>query len=228
MEKLAASLLEELNVETVFTIPIFGGIPVSESVVVTWIIMAVMIFGAYLLGRDCKVRTPGTRQQVAELIVTKLDKFMEGNLGEEGKQYGTYLSVVLIFIGIANLFGVFGFKPPTKDFNVPVALSLMSIILVEVAGIRAFGTGGWVKRFAQPIPIMTPINILEVFIRPLSLCMRLFGNVLGAFVIMELVELVVPVGVPAILSLYFDLFDGLVQAYVFVFLTSLYIAEAVE
>ena len=75
---------------------------------------------------------------------------------------------------------------------------------------------------------MTPINILEVFIRPLSLCMRLFGNVLGAFVIMELVELVVPVGVPAILSLYFDLFDGLVQAYVFVFLTSLYIAEAVE
>jgi len=197
MEKLAASLLEELNVETVFTIPILGGIPVSESVVVTWIIMAVMIFGAYLLGRDCKVRAPGTRQQIAELIVTKLDKFMEGNLGEE-------------------------------DFNVPVALSLMSIILVEVAGIRAFGTGGWVKRFAQPIAIMTPINILEVFIRPLSLCMRLFGNVLGAFVIMELVELVVPVGVPAILSLYFDLFDGLVQAYVFVFLTSLYIAEAVE
>ena len=93
MEKLAASLLEELNVETVFTIPIFGGIPVSESVVVTWIIMAVMIFGAYLLGRDCKVRTPGTRQQIAELIVTKLDKFMEGNLGEEGKQYGTYLAV---------------------------------------------------------------------------------------------------------------------------------------
>lgn len=228
MEKLAESLLEELNVETVFTLPIFGGIPITESIVVTWIVMAVMIFGAYLLGRDCKVRVPGKRQQLAELVVTKLDNFMEGNLGEEGKQYGTYLAVVLLFIGIANLFGVFGFKPPTKDINVPVALSLMSIVLVEVAGIRAFGAGGWVKRFAQPIAIMTPINILELFIRPLSLCMRLFGNVLGAFVIMELVELVVPVGVPAILSLYFDLFDGLIQAYVFVFLTSLYIAEAVE
>ena len=84
------------------------------------------------------------------------------------------------------------------------------------------------KRFAKPMPILTPINILEIFIRPLSLCMRLFGNVLGAFVIMELVTLVVPVGVPAILSLYFDVFDGLIQAYVFVFLTSLYIAEAVE
>ena len=84
------------------------------------------------------------------------------------------------------------------------------------------------KRFAKPMAILTPINILEIFIRPLSLCMRLFGNVLGAFVIMELVTLVVPVGVPAILSLYFDVFDGLIQAYVFVFLTSLYIAEAVE
>ena len=79
-----------------------------------------------------------------------------------------------------------------------------------------------------PMAILTHINILEIFIRPLSLCMRLFGNVLGAFVIMELVTLVVPVGVPAILSLYFDVFDGLIQAYVFVFLTSLYIAEAVE
>ena len=84
------------------------------------------------------------------------------------------------------------------------------------------------KRFAKPMAILTPINILEIFIRPLSLCMRLFGNVLGAFVIMELVTLVVPAGVPAILSLYFDVFDGLIQAYVFVFLTSLYIAEAVE
>lgn len=84
------------------------------------------------------------------------------------------------------------------------------------------------KRFTKPMAILTPINILEIFIRPLSLCMRLFGNVLGAFVIMELVTLVVPVGVPAILSLYFDVFDGLIQAYVFVFLTSLYIAEAVE
>ena len=119
-------------------------------------------------------------------------------------------------------------KPPTKDLNIPAALAVMSIILVEVAGIRAFGLGGWMKRFAKPMPILTPINILEIFIRPLSLCMRLFGNVLGAFVIMELVTLVVPVGVPAILSLYFDVFDGLIQAYVFVFLTSLYIAEAVE
>ena len=210
MEKLAHSLLEELNVETVFTIPLFGGIPVSESVVVTWIAMAVLIVIAFLLGRNLKVRNPGKRQQIAELIVLKLDAFTKKTLGEEATEYSTYMAVVLLFIGFVNLIGVFGFKPPTKDLNVPAAL------------------GGWMKRFAKPMAILTPINILEIFIRPLSLCMRLFGNVLGAFVIMELVKLVVPVGVPAILSLYFDVFDGLIQAYVFVFLTSLYISEAVE
>ena len=76
--------------------------------------------------------------------------------------------------------------------------------------------------------MVTPINILEVFTRPLSLCMRLFGNVLGAFVIMELLKMVVPIFIPAVFSCYFDLFDGLLQAYVFVFLTSLYIGEAIE
>ena len=228
MEKLAHSLLEELNVETVFTIPLFGGIPVSESVVVTWIAMAVLIVIAFLLGRNLKVRNPGKRQQIAELIVLKLDAFTKKTLGEEATEYSTYMAVVLLFIGFVNLIGVFGFKPPTKDLNVPAALALMSIVLVEVAGIRAHGTGGWLKGFAKPMAILTPINILEIFIRPLSLCMRLFGNVLGAFVILELVKLVVPVGVPAILSLYFDVFDGLIQAYVFVFLTSLYISEAVE
>ncbi len=75
---------------------------------------------------------------------------------------------------------------------------------------------------------MLPFNILELVTRPLSLCMRLFGNVLGAFVVMELIKIVVPVGVPVIFSFYFDIFDGLIQAYVFVFLTSLFMSEAME
>ena len=127
MEKLARSLLEELNVETVFTIPLFGGIPVSESVVVTWIAMAVLIVIAFLLGRNLKVRNPGKRQQIAELIVLKLDAFTKKTLGEEATEYSTYMAVVLLFIGFVNLIGVFGFKPPTKDLNVPAALALMRL-----------------------------------------------------------------------------------------------------
>ena len=124
--------------------------------------------------------------------------------------------------------GLFGFTPATMDLNVTIALALMSIVLVEIAGMRKKGVKKWLKGFAEPMAIVAPMNILEIGIRPLSLCMRLFGNILGATVIMELIKFMVPVILPAILSLYFDIFDGAIQAYVFVFLTSLYIKEAVE
>ncbi len=226
MKALAHKLVEELTVETAFTIG--GKIQIAESVVITWVVMAIITFLCIWLTRNMKVRNPGKRQLAAEFIVNWLDSFTGDMLGEHALQYREYMSTVLLFIGFANIIGVFGVKPPTKDMNVTIALSLMSIILIEAAGIRAKGGKGWLRSFTEPIAIVTPINILEVFIRPLSLCMRLFGNVLGAFVIMELIKMLVPVGVPVVFSLYFDFFDGLIQAYVFVFLTSLFIAEAAE
>ena len=87
---------------------------------------------------------------------------------------------------------------------------------------------GWLHAFAQPVAVILPLNILELFIRPLSLCMRLFGNVLGSFVVMELIKMLLPVFLPIPFSMYFDIFDGIIQAYVFVFLTTLFIKEAVE
>ena len=135
---------------------------------------------------------------------------------------------IVLYIGLANIMGVFGFVPPTKDMGVTIALALMSIILIEYSGIHQKGTKGWLKSFAEPIPIMLPINILEIGIRPLSLCMRLFGNVLGSYVVMKLVEIICPILLPVPFNLYFDFFDGFIQAYVFVFLTSLFISEAVE
>lgn len=228
MDKLASQLLEELNCETAFTIPVFGGIEIAESVVITWIIMAVILLLSIFLTRNLKVRDIGKRQLVAETIVTSLNKFVKDMVGEEGRAYVPYLASVLVFIGLSNIIGLFGLKPPTKDLNVTAALAVMSIILIEYAGIHKKGVRKWAKSFTEPIAIVTPINILEVFIKPLSLCMRLFGNVLGAYVIMELIKLIVPVILPIPFSFYFDVFDGLIQAYVFVFLTSLFIKEATE
>lgn len=228
MDKLASQLLEELNCETAFTIPLFGGIEIAESVVITWVIMAVILLMSIILTRNLKVRDIGKRQLVAETIVTSLNKFVKDMVGDENKVYVPYLASVLVFIGISNIIGLFGLKPPTKDLNVTAALAVMSIILIEYAGIHKKGVKRWAKSFAEPIAIVTPINILEVFIKPLSLCMRLFGNVLGAYVIMELIKLIVPVILPIPFSFYFDVFDGLIQAYVFVFLTSLFIKEATE
>ena len=132
------------------------------------------------------------------------------------------------FLRYVAMVGLFGLTPPTMDITITIALSIMSIILVEAAGVYHLGVKKWLHKFVEPVPIVTPFNILDVFTRPLSLCMRLFGNVLGAFVIMELLKIVCPPVIPAVFSLYFDLFDGLLQAYVFVFLTSLYLKEAIE
>lgn len=228
MNDIVNRLLEELNCDVVFTIPIFDGIPIYESVVVTWIIMLAVLLICVLLVRNLKVENPGRKQIVLETAVQGLYNFFKGTIGEHGTAYIPYLMSVVLYIGIANLIGLIGFKPPTKDMNVTVALAVMSIVLIEVAGVRQKGTKGWLKSFAEPMPIVLPINVLEVFIKPLSLCMRLFGNVLGSFVIMELLKIVVPAFLPAVFSCYFDIFDGLIQAYVFVFLTSLFIKEATE
>ena len=227
-EKLTEALMAELNCETAFTIPIFGGIDIAESVAVSWIIMAVLVILSILLTRNLKVENPGKGQVILEMAVSGLHNMVSEMVGERGRKYVPYLMTILIYIGFANIIGVLGFKPPTKDLTVTIVLAAMSIILIQFAGIYARGMKGWVRSFAEPVAIMTPFNILELIIKPLSLCMRLFGNVLGAFVIMELIKQLVPVVLPVPFSLYFDFFDGLIQAYVFVFLTSLFIKEAIE
>ena len=199
-----------------------------ESVVVTWIIMAALVLLSIVFVRNLKIENVSRTQLVLETAIGGIHAFFEDIMGKEGIRYIPYLITVALYIGVANLIGLFGFKAPTKDLNVTLALSLMSIILIEYAGIHKKGVKGWLKSFAEPIPIILPINVLEIFIKPLSLCMRLVGNVLGSFVVMELIKIVVPVIVPVPFSFYFDIFDGLIQTYVFVFLTSLFIKEAVE
>jgi len=224
MNALTAALKEELNVEMIS----LGGLQVPESVVVSWGIMLFLVIVSILLTRNLKVDHISRRQAILELVVTTIDNFFTGLLGEQGRRYVPYLMTVALYIACANLIGVFGIKPPTKDLNVTAALALMSICLIEYSGIHARGGKGFLKSLAAPPPPTTPTNTLQIPPpRPTSLCMRLFGNVLGAFVIMELIKLVVPVFVPAIFSLYFDLFDGLIQTYVFVFLTSLFMKESI-
>lgn len=211
-----------------FTIPVGKGLPIYESVVVTWIVMAVLVLLSIILVRNLKVENPGKKQLALESGYLFFRNFFYNLLGEHGARYIPYMITVILYIGLANIMGVFGFVPPTKDMGVTIALSLMSIFLIEYAGIRHKGTKGWIKAFAQPVVVMLPINILEIFIRPLSLCMRLFGNVLGSYVVMKLIEIICPILLPIPFNLYFDFFDGFIQAYVFVFLTSLFINEAVE
>ena len=224
MNKLTQALMEELTVEYVKV----GSLQIPESVVISWVIMLLLVVGSILLTRNLKVDHISKRQAALEALYSLGKNFFEGLLGKEGSRYVPYLMTVALYIACSNLIGIIGLKPPTKDLNVTAALAIMSIVLIEYSGIHAKGGKRFVHSLAEPIALMTPMNILEIAIRPTSLCMRLFCNVLGAFVIMELIKLVVPVFVPAIFSLYFDLFDGLIQTYVFVFLTSLFMKETME
>ena len=224
-------LLNELLMEdkTFIHVPFGNGFfDIYKSVVVTWGMILVVTILVILLTSNLKVHNISKRQAAFESVVLGLRKIMGGILGEEAAGYCDYIVTVLVFIAMSNMVGLFGFTPPTMDLNVTIGLSIMSIVLVEIAGIRKRGPGGWLKSFLKPMAAVLPMNLLELLIRPLSLCMRLFGNILGATVIMELMKHVVPVLLPAALSIYFDLFDGAIQAYVFCFLTSLYIKEAVE
>ena len=178
---------------------------VSQSVVVSWIIIAALTLAAILLTRNLKP-VPGRRQLVLELFVGFLNSFTRDIVGKEWRRFAPWLGTVALYIACANLAGLLGLVPPTKNLNVTAALGLSS----------------------KPSPVMLPINIMEIAIRPLSLCMRLFGNVLAAFIVMELVKMVVPVVVPVAFSLYFDIFDGIIQTIVFVFLTTIFIGEALE
>ncbi|MEN8906329.1 MAG: F0F1 ATP synthase subunit A [Clostridiales bacterium] len=225
-------------------------ITISDSIVVMWMIMIVIIALAYVLTRNLKP-IPEGKQIAAEYIVETINSFFKQTIGHHWKPFAPYLGTILIFLVFANTVSLFNiipsgellyslthfeiFKhfhfhvsPPTKDINITAALAVMSIFLVIGSGIIIKGPIAFLKSFFEPLWIMLPFKILDYFSRPLSLCMRLFGNVFAAYVLMELIYMIFPLIIPAIFSIYFDLFDGGLQAFIFVFLTSIYISETVE
>ncbi len=193
MNALTAALKEELNVEMIS----IGGLQIPESVVVIWGIMAFLVICSILLTRNLRVDHITKRQAILETVVTFINAFFVGLLGEKGKRYVPPHLGSALYRLLQPHWRVWH-QAPTKDLNVTAALALMSICLIEYAGIHARGGSASSRAWLAPTAIMTPMNILEIAIRPTSLCMRLFGNVLGAFVIMELIKQVVPVFVPAI------------------------------
>jgi F-type H+-transporting ATPase subunit a len=204
--------------------------------------MVILVIAALALRRKLR-QVPRGAQIFLEAAIEFCDNFSREHFGRRAAVYGPYIGTVFLFLLLANIIPAFSpmaisvlgieppfvIKPPARDINFTAALSVMSILLVFFGGLRARGPAGWLKNLLHPVPMMLPFNLLEYIIRPLSLCLRLFGNILGGFIIMLLIEkaLPVPFVVPAVLSVYFDFFDGLIQAVVFTFLTTLFVAEAV-
>jgi F-type H+-transporting ATPase subunit a len=236
--------MEALEIRTIFTFSLFNiDIPITETVIVSWAVMLILIIGAIVLTRKLK-EVPTGSQTFLETAVDFLNNFAKNQFGPFAKHLGPYMGALFLFLFIGNIIPVisplplkaFGFefippfeiRPPTKDINVTAALALISILLVIVCGFAARGFTGWFKNLLNPVSIMLPFNIMDYGTRLISFALRLFGNMLGGFVLMSMIEGILPVALPVFLSLYFDFFDGIIQAGIFVFLTSLYISEAVK
>jgi F-type H+-transporting ATPase subunit a len=236
--------MESLSINTIFTITLFNTvIPITETIVVSWIVMAILITASVLLTRKLKVIPTGS-QAILETAIEFLNNFAKDQFGSFAKYLGPYIGCIFLFILTANIIGfisppaikIFGrefippfyIRPPTRDINVPAAFAVVSLSLVLICGLAARGIRGWFKHLLHPAPIMLPFHILDYATRSMSLALRLFGNILGGFIMMGLVEKLLPVGLPMVLALYFDFFDGMLQAVIFVFLTSLYLSEAVK
>lgn len=210
-------------------------IPVTNVVVMSWIGMAIIIVWALVSTRKLKL-VPVGLQNTAEIFVETLTNFSENIIGHAGRKFAPYLGTVALFLAFANTLGALFMSeltgglvaPTTRGLAIPVALAVMTILVVIGAGIQKKGIVGFIKSLFKPVAFLFPFKVLEFFIKPLSLSMRLYGNILGAYVLMEMILHAVPVVLPSIACLYFDLFDGLLQVFVFVLLTSLYIAEEVE
>ncbi len=171
---------------------------------------------------------PNTIQNIAEMLVETLDSMVEGSMGKFAPKYRNYVEMLMIFILFSNISGLFGLRPPTADFATTFGLALVTFVLIEYAWIRYNGIS-FVKDLFQPFPIFFPVNVISEFATPVSMSLRLFGNVLSGTIMLGLWYALMPwftkVGVPAFLHAYFDLFSGAIQTYVFGMLTMTFITD---
>lgn len=279
-----------------WTIPILGGIPITETIVNTMLVTLFVIGMCIFLTRNLTVRAVSKRQVVAEFLVETAQNFVNGNMGEKFAYYGPFVAALFASSILGSLLSLLGMFPPTSDLSTTGAWALMVFVLITYTKIKTGGLGGYLKGFTQPIPILTPFNILSELATPISMAFRHFGNVVSGSVISTLVyaalaaastaligllsgtvfipviavllgtallgtairegkmfkkllgtiiivlgvlgilsyvgvQLDIPVlqvGIPAVLSVYFDLFSSAMQAFIFCMLTTLYIANAAE
>lgn len=223
------------------TFDVFGvKINFTETIILQWIVIAAILLTAFLLTRKLRVRAPSKRQVIAEMAVEAITNLVRDTMGKRWLWIAPYIGSVFCFSIFGSLLSLFGFRAVTSDFSVLLSWAGITFILITWTKIRYGGVKGYFKGFADPIPVMLPINILSEVSTPLAMALRHFGNIAGGSIIMGLIyyglanlshiiHLQVPVltvGIPAFLSLYFDLFSDFMQAFIFIMLTMVFISNA--
>ncbi|MCL2351016.1 MAG: F0F1 ATP synthase subunit A [Firmicutes bacterium] len=219
-----------------FIAPLFtiGGVTfyLTKTLLSTWFVMLALIIFAVVVRVRLRsfVDAPKAKslQNAVEAMVETMSNFARDSLGQELEFLGPYFFGVFAFILVSNLTGLLGFRPPTADLAVTLGLGLSSFFLIHVLAIVR-KRGRYFKEYLEPIPVFLPINLIGELALPVSLSFRLFGNLLGGIIIMGLIYGMFPVflkiGVPAVLHIYFDVFVGCLQAFVFTVLSMTFLHQ---
>ncbi len=214
-------------------IKLFGILDVTGEVITMWAILALVALLSFIVTRNLKQR-PGMLQNMIEAAIEYLDNFFTGILGKQkARKYFSFLASLFIFIIISNYSGLIPgmgktpyFKAPTASLSVTLGLGAVTFVFLQTAGLRT-GVKHYFKRFVSPMFFMLPLLLLDEFIKPASLALRLYGNIFGEETVTEELYHILPIGAPVLMMVLSILFCA-IQAIVFSMLVSIYLDEATE
>lgn len=194
-------------------------------------IIALMIVGHHKIVRAKPKDKPKGLQNLLELFVQTIGNMTKEIMGKNGKRFQNWICAIFMFILFCNISGVFGLRPPTADYGVTLPLGLITFMLIQINGLRAKKIQHVTGLF-KPTPILFPINLIGEVAVPLSLSLRLFGNIMSGTILMGLIYGLLPtaitIGIPAVIHVYCDIFSGAIQTYVFCMLTMVYINDKIS
>ena len=225
----------------------FGDIVITQTVATLIAVSILLIVLAFFISRRLKKR-PGGFQVIVEKLVSMLYGLVEDTMGKHNAKFAPYIGTLFLSSLLCTLLGMTQiFRSATADLSVTLAWAIVTSVMVWYFNIKNFGFKAWLKGFTEPIVVMTPMNIVSEIAQPVSMAFRHFGNVAGGSVLTALIYTalaglsslvlglfsdllasipIFQVGIPAFLSIYFDLFSGFVQALVFSLLTMVYVGAA--
>lgn len=206
-----------------------GFVKLDATVVFTWLVMAVLTLGAWLVTRRLRSDAQRSRwQNLLEIAVTGIVQ----QIGEVGlrrpRRFLAFLGTLFLFVGASALLTIVpGFQPPTGSLSTTVALALCVFVAVPLAGIREQGLGGYLKSYVEPTVLMLPFNLIGEVSRTLALAVRLFGNMMSGAMILAILLTITPFFFPIVMTA-LGLLTGMVQAYIFTVLAAVYLAAATQ
>ncbi len=243
----AADGIEITGAHIFFTLKLpLWDLPITEAQVNSWLVMCSALFLCLYLTHGITAGVKTRRQGVAEWIVEKTEGLVDENMGDYFKSFGPFIAAILCLSAFSSLVTLVGLYPPTSDINIVGGWAILVFILITYYKMKC-GPWHYVKSFAEPVAFLLPLNLVGEIATPVSMAFRHYGNVLSGSIIATLVAAglqgvshmvlawlpgklaefpLLQIGLPAILSAYFDVFSGCLQAFIFAMLTMLYVAGA--